>query len=527
MATSISLNELKENFFLCSVCLDQYTEPKLLPCLHRYCSLCLKKVIQASNDGKIKCPMCKQIYRVPKKGVDGFKTDFHMKSVLEFLNLQKSVNNGGLKECISCSKKKQVFAYCFKCGDFLCELCYKFHKNSRMLKDHRPHILKLANAEAMNLTLEELSALTEDPRCHIHLKQQAQLCCSTCRNVPVCVPCTYSKHKGHNLHEVNELASHERMLLESKLTEINILTSSLYELPGKVEVIIGKLSENNAEKTETLKIQHKHLLYKLKDDKKKVTTERENGLMDINNRRADEKLQIRVREGKELSEVKQKYEDITKDTERKYDHESLQINAKCDKREDIVDGKLKRLDDNLKELSVDLDILTKQHKDELQKISNHCQQMIERYENFTTTTSSILASKDKWIDAQCIPDIREACKPLILEMKKEFSDIESLSDLTIGDITKDLFDNVTISEHEESVVKVKEFKENVTWYIDDITSTLDGKIVITGGSDDINHITVLNKRGHIENQQRINSTELVGSSVVFYLTQTCNSLYSR
>ncbi|PIK35978.1 hypothetical protein BSL78_27192 [Apostichopus japonicus] len=414
MATSTSLNELKENFFLCSVCLDQFNEPKMLPCLHRYCSLCLKKVIQASNDGTIECPMCTQVCQVPKGGVDGFKTDFHMKSVIEFLNLQKSVNNGDLKECISCSKKNKVFAYCFKCGDFLCEQCYKFHKDSRMLKDHQPHILKLANAEAMNLTLEELSAFTEDPRCHIHVKQQAQLCCSTCRNVPVCVPCTYSKHKGHDLHEVNELASHERMLLESKLTEINILKSRLYELPGKVEVIIGKLSENNAEKTETLKIQQKQLLYKLKDDKKEVTTERENGLMDINNRRDDEKLQISVREEKELSEVKQKYEEITKQTERKYDQESVDFNTKCDKREERVNGKLKILDDNLKELSVYIDIRTKQQKDELQKISNHCKQIIERYENFTTITSSILASKDEWADAQSctlgeigIYDIRE------------------------------------------------------------------------------------------------------------------------
>ncbi|XP_071853963.1 uncharacterized protein [Apostichopus japonicus] len=493
MATSTSLNELKENYFLCSVCLDQFNEPKMLPCLHRYCSLCLKTVIQASNDGTIKCPMCKQVCKVPKEGVDGFKTDFHMKSVLEFLNLQKSVNNGDLKECISCSKKKQVFAYCFKCGDFLCEQCYKFHKDSRMLKNHQPHILKLANAEAMNLTLEELSTFTEDPRCHIHVKQQAQLCCSTCRNVPVCMPCTYSKHKGHDLHEVNELASNERILLESKLTEINILKSRLNELPGKVEVILRKLSENIAEKTETLKIQHEQLLYKLKDDKKEVTTARENGLMDINKRMDDEKLQISVREEKELREVKQKYKEITKETERKYDHESLDFNEKCDKREARVDGKLKKLDDNLQELTADIYIRTKKHKDELQKLSNHCQQIIERYENFTTTTSSILASKDEWIDAQCIPDIREAYEPLIQEMKKEFLDVESLSDFTIGDMTKDLFDNVTISEHEESVIRVKGLKEYVTWYIDDITSTLDGKIVITGGSIEVNHITLLNK----------------------------------
>ncbi|PIK38110.1 hypothetical protein BSL78_25050 [Apostichopus japonicus] len=386
-----------------------------------------------------------------------------------------------------------------------------------MLKDHQPHILKLANAEAMNLTLEELSTFTEDPRCHIHVKQQAQLCCSTCRNVPVVLPCTYSKHKGHDLHEVNELAINERILLESKLTEINEHKSRLYKVPEKVDVILGKLSESNARKTETLKIQHEQQLYKFKNEQKGIATRRAGCLMDINKRRDDEKLQICVREEKELRKVKQKYQNITKQTERKYDHESLKCNEKYDKRKERVDGKLKRLDDNLQELSLDIDIRTKQHKDELQNLSNHCQQIIERYENLTNTTSSILASKDDWADAQCIPDIREACEPLIQEMKKEFLDIESLSDFIIGDITKDLFDNVTISEHEESVVTVKGFKKYVNCFIDDITSTLDGKIVISGGSAEINHITVLKKRGNFQTRHRIKSTQEIQNQQEIYL----------
>ena len=59
--------------------------------------------------------------------------------------------------------------------------------------------------------------------------------------------------------------------------------------------------------------------------------------------------------------------------------------------------------------------------------------------------------------------LEQPCEPLIEEMKKEFPELESLSDIYVSDITKLIVDDVTITEHEESVVDVEGIKAKGWW----------------------------------------------------------------
>ena len=44
-SSSAALKELDEQL-TCNVCLDQYTNPKTLPCLHSFCLKCIEKLPQ-------------------------------------------------------------------------------------------------------------------------------------------------------------------------------------------------------------------------------------------------------------------------------------------------------------------------------------------------------------------------------------------------------------------------------------------------------------------------------------------------
>ena len=44
-SSSIALKELEEQL-TCNVCLDWYTNPKTLPCLHSFCLKCIEKLPQ-------------------------------------------------------------------------------------------------------------------------------------------------------------------------------------------------------------------------------------------------------------------------------------------------------------------------------------------------------------------------------------------------------------------------------------------------------------------------------------------------
>ncbi|XP_071853842.1 uncharacterized protein [Apostichopus japonicus] len=136
-------------------------------------------------------------------------------------------------------------------------------------------------------------------------------------------------------------------------------------------------------------------------------------------------------------------------------------------------------------------------------MSDYCDTIIKLYENFTATTSSILASQDDWTYAQCIPDIRAACEPLIEEIGKEYPELESLSDFFISDLTDVFKDNVMIAQYEESVVVVAEIKAK-RWWINGITSSGVGNIVITGRAlKGYSHITVVNMKGEIQLQNKL------------------------
>ena len=44
--SSTGLKEVLDEQLTCNVCLDQYTNPKTLPCLHSFCLKCIEKLPQ-------------------------------------------------------------------------------------------------------------------------------------------------------------------------------------------------------------------------------------------------------------------------------------------------------------------------------------------------------------------------------------------------------------------------------------------------------------------------------------------------
>ncbi|PIK47145.1 putative tripartite motif containing 13-like [Apostichopus japonicus] len=372
-----------------------------------------------------------------------------------------------------------------------------------MLTDHQPHTLKLDDIETKKLTLDKLAALTEDPMCDVHVNENAKLCCSTCGNLPVCVICTYSKHKGHDLHDVTELAKNERKLLEPKLAELNKHKVKLYDLPKKVKDTTIKLKESVVNVTESVKKQHKEQAHKIKDKLAEVTNVRERGILSIENLRKVEDNQTSSNFEKELNQLREKYDNIRKTTKWKYDDKCKGFKEYCNRIEEQLSRKVESLDLNLKNLTTKKELLAKRNEDELKEISESCEQIINRYENFTITSSSVLSSNDDWTDVQCIPDIRAACEPLIEEMKKEFPDFTSLYVFPISDITKVTFDDVTETKHEEPVIDALGIKGKRRW-INGIASSGEGHFVITGiESEGYTHITVINKKGEVVRKDQI------------------------
>ena len=129
MATS-AVNPLEEHIS-CSVCLEVYTNPHILRCLHTFCYQCIQGVKQGK---RVQCPECRWYtnFREVKK-------DFKMESLIA-INRNTSQKNDKPQEtvCDLCEDPtKPVQSFCTKCEDRLCANCSKAHRKSKATKDHK------------------------------------------------------------------------------------------------------------------------------------------------------------------------------------------------------------------------------------------------------------------------------------------------------------------------------------------------------------------------------------------------------
>lgn len=485
---------MEEKFFQCSICLEEFKEPKQLPCLHRYCRDCLEIIIQTKVD-TMECPLCKTKCNIPEEGVNGFKTDFHMKSMLQFIQLQKSFEDEDIKDCIGCSKKLKITAYCFKCNDFLCEECFQFHLTNKMVSDHEQHTLDLKHVDTENLTLAKLASLTEDPRCKDHPKNLAQLCCGSCGNLPICVACTFGTHKDHVLHEVTKLAKSERERLTAKLVELKTYKEKLYEFPRKVENVRQLLKVNLYEEKKSIQFHYDQQSNKLKNQQKESQNELESNKKEIEKKKENEERQLRLDMEEEIRQVRERYDEIIKGNEKGYQEEIAVVQSEHNGKDKETQEELRRLDNSSQNQTAALDTLCERNENLIQEIADYYEHVIKRYENFSASTSTILFSKNDWTDAQFLPDITAASDPLIEDVKKEFSELEFLSEIKVFRTPKDTSNNTTITEHEDSVVDIQGIRSKGRW-TSSMTKTGDGRILLTGKASNLHsHITVINRNG--------------------------------
>ena len=135
----------------CSICLDTYTNPKLLPCFHTFCKKCLERLVVKDRDGHtLCCPNCRRTTSLPPTGVSGLQTAFHIDHLFEIHAALTKMKEPQKTQCEKC-KKSTATGYCRDCGKFVCTKCTELHQFWEEIADHKIASLNDIQQEVANL----------------------------------------------------------------------------------------------------------------------------------------------------------------------------------------------------------------------------------------------------------------------------------------------------------------------------------------------------------------------------------------
>ncbi|XP_033990684.1 E3 ubiquitin-protein ligase TRIM21-like [Trematomus bernacchii] len=204
---------LTEDQFLCSICLDVFTDPVSTPCGHNFCKACISQ--HWDIDVRCQCPNCKEAFNIkPELRVNTFISEMAAQfrqsaqqkasSSSSSSSSEQHVVQPGEVPCDVCTGTRlKALKSCLVCLQSYCETHLEPHLKKTGLKRHQ-----LIYPEE---NLEGRTCVKHDKLLELFCKTD-QVC--------VCMLCTVSDHKMHDVVPLKE--GYEGKKAELRKTDADI-----------------------------------------------------------------------------------------------------------------------------------------------------------------------------------------------------------------------------------------------------------------------------------------------------------------
>ena len=184
----------------CSICLDTYTDPKILQCFHVFCRQCLVPLGVRDQQGQLSltCPTCRQVTPIPARGVAGLQSAFTINNLLEILE-------DSAKE------------------------------------------LENATATPERATPTDLNPVNKASHCFVHEDKELELYCETCGEL-ICHKCALKdgKHHSHDYEELNVAFEKYKEEITSSLEPMEKQVTTIKKALALIEQCCGEISDQRA-----------------------------------------------------------------------------------------------------------------------------------------------------------------------------------------------------------------------------------------------------------------------------------------
>ena len=189
MATFLSVPPANHETLKCSICLEPFNDPRVLPCLHTYCLKCLQSLVSGKRSD-LSCPQCGTKHEIPKGGVGSYLCDLSILPELEATKVTTEIEQ--TKLCDFCITDEVAVSYCNECKEYLCEYCKGMHKRGKRSSTHTVTLLEEA------ALFGSLYVNKQDPYCSQHRDYKLEIFCKTCDTLVCCKCMLETTHKGHS-----------------------------------------------------------------------------------------------------------------------------------------------------------------------------------------------------------------------------------------------------------------------------------------------------------------------------------------
>ncbi|XP_041651061.1 E3 ubiquitin-protein ligase TRIM21-like isoform X1 [Cheilinus undulatus] len=220
---------LTEDQFLCSICLDVFTDPVTLSCGHNFCQNCITE--HWDNNVSCQCPNCKKVFNTrPELHVNTFikeiaaqfRQSAQQKSSSS--SSERQVSKPGEVPCDVCTGTKvTALKSCLVCLASYCETHLEPHWTMSRLQKHQ--------------LMDPVENL-EDRMCENHDKLLELFCKNDQRCV--CMMCSVTDHKTHDVVPLREEYEGKKNEIQQMIQKRRV---KIEELKHSVE-----LSDENADR---------------------------------------------------------------------------------------------------------------------------------------------------------------------------------------------------------------------------------------------------------------------------------------
>ncbi|XP_073327367.1 E3 ubiquitin-protein ligase TRIM21-like [Pagrus major] len=295
---------LTEDQFLCSICLDVFTDPVSTPCGHNFCKTCI--TIHWDKNVPCQCPNCKKIFNTrPELQVNTFISEMaaqfrqSAQQKASSSSSEQQVSKPGEVPCDVCTGTKlKALKSCLVCLVSYCETHLEPHLTAKQLKRHQ--------------LIDPVENL-EDRMCTKHDKL-LELFCKT-DQMCVCMLCTVLDHKTHEFVPLKEEYEGKKAELGKTDAEIQQMIQKrrlkIQEMKRSVE-----LSEKDADREiaagvqvftalkESVERSQAELIDTIKEKQRKTEKQTEGFIKELEQEISE--LEKRSSEVKQLSSSKEK-----------------------------------------------------------------------------------------------------------------------------------------------------------------------------------------------------------------------------